>query len=183
MGLQIEDGTGSGNSLKVDSQGRALIRSVTETHDFHVNHDNGKTWSLPFGPRDPTDVNDYVFYLKNTGDKDIGVTDIRISATGAASQIQINGVTGTAATGTTITPVSRRLGSPEIPSATAEDGVNITGLTSSGTLFYMEITAVGTLYHLSTSSNIILPKGFAIGISVAVATSIVTGIVSITELE
>jgi hypothetical protein len=182
MAVIIQDGLGKGFTARVDSEGRMHTVAHTNPTDFHTNNDFGKVWSLPFGPRDPTGVGDYVFYLKNTGSNNIAVTDIRLSCTGAASQVSIDAVTGTAAAGTTIVPVARNLGSTASPVAIAEDSVNITGITTAGTLFYMEMPTVSTLYHLKTTSNIILPKSSAIGISVAVATSIVTGMVSIVEL-
>ena len=182
MAIIIQDGLGKGYGMRVDSEGRLHTVAYTNPTDFHTNNDYGKVWSLPFGPRDPTGADDYVFYLQNTGVNNIAVTDIRLSCTGAASRIAINKVTGTAAAGTTIVPVARNLGSTAAPVATAEDSVDITGLTSAGTLFYMELTAVSTLYHLRTTSNIILPKSSAIGISVATATCVVTGVVSVVEL-
>jgi hypothetical protein len=183
MSLQITDGKGKGYRAEVDSEGRLSTLAVTQSNDFHLNQTNGKYWSCPFGPQDPVGVNDYVFYIKNTGDKDLGITDIRLSCTGAGSQIQINSVTGTAAGGNTITPIPRNLGSSQVISGIVEEDTDITGLTSAGTLFYMELTTVATLYHLKTTSNIIIPKGSAVGILVAVATCIVTGVVSVIELE
>ena len=182
MSLIIQDGLGKGYTLHIDSEGRAHTVAHTNSTDFHTNLDFGKVWSLPFGPRDPTGAADYVFYLQNTGSNNIAVTDFRLSCTGAGSQISIEKVTGTAAAGTTITPVARNLGSTASPVATAEDSVNITGLTTAGTLFQMELTVINTLYHLRTTSNIIMPKSSAIAISVATATCVISGVVSIVEL-
>jgi len=183
MGLRIEDATGSGFGLKVDGKNRAHARAVSEAKDFDINLSNGKAWSLPFGPQDPTGANDFIFYLKNTGEKDISITDFRLSATGAGSRIQINHVIGTAVGGATITEVAKNLGSTELLSATAEEGTDITGLTSQGTIFFMELTVVDTLYQLKTTSNIVIPRGTAIAILVETATSVVTGVVSVVEQE
>ena len=183
MGLQIEDGLGRGFLVGVDSENRIHTTAVTQSIDEHVNQETGKVWSIPFGPLDPTDVNDYVVYIKNTGDKTISITDIRVSATGAASVMSLTGVTGTAVSGSTITPVSRTVGSSATMTAIVEGGVNITGITTSGTLFLIDIPVVATLYHLRTTSKVRIPKGQAVGLSVSVATSIVTGIVSIVEEE
>jgi len=183
MSLQISDGKGRGYRAEVNAENKLQTVSISKTNDFHINDVHGKYWSCPFGPQDPTGANDYVFYIKNTGDKDLGITDIRVSCTGAASQIQINSVTGTAASGSTVTPVNRNLGSSQVISGTVEEGTDITGLTNAGTLFYMELAAVATLYHLKTTSNIIIPKGSAVGILVVTATSVVTGVISVIELE
>jgi hypothetical protein len=183
MSFQITDGKGTGNRVRVDSENRLSTVAVTQSNDFHVNQIDGKYWSCPFGPQDPAGANDYVFYIKNTGDEDLGITDIRLSCTGAASQIQINSVTGTAVGGNTITPIPRNLGSSQVIAGIVEEDTDITGLTNIGTLFYMELTAVATLYHLKTTSNIIIPKGSAVGILVVTETSIVTGVISVIVLE
>ena len=183
MGLQIEDGGGSGKIATVDSDGKLDVRAIVHSHDFNINRASGKVWSCPFGPRDPTGASDYVFYIKNTGSADLSITDVRLSTTGAIGRFQLNLVTGTAASGTTVVPVSRNTGSTAAPVATIEDGVNITGLTTAGTLFYMECDAVSKVAHLSTSANIILAKGGAFGILAESATSVVTGVVSVVELD
>jgi hypothetical protein len=182
MGFVIENGRGDGNTLEIDSEGRARTFAITETEDKHINTANGKLWSVPFTALNPTGNNDYVVYIKNTGSKNLNITDFRF-ASSAATQIQINSVTGTASGGSSITPIVRNLGSNETPSATIESGTNITGLTSSGTIFFMNCPVADTLYHLSTTSNIIIPKGKAIGVLIETGTANLTGVISIAEAE
>jgi len=180
MGFIIDDGTGVNGSVKVKDN-RLLVESVTKTEDQDINESSGKVWSLPFEGLNPTGADDYVFYIKNTGNNDLKISDFRLSADTAATQIEIHCVTGTAANGSTLTPVSRTVGSSAIPSATIETGVNITGLTSVGTLFFMQLSTVNVQYKLSTSSKIIIPKGHAVAISVETATANLTGVVSLFE--
>ena len=180
MSIHITDGTGKGYRAAVSNEGRLETASIAEPHEFHINEE-GKYWSVPFGPQDPAGANDYVFYFKNTGAKDLQLAHIRLSCTGAASCIQINQVTGTAAGGSAITPMALNLASTNTPTATLEEGTDITGLTSSGTLFFMELAAVSTVYALESQSSIIVPKNQAIGILVETATSIVTGTVGLQE--
>jgi len=183
MGFQIEDGTGKGYVWQVDSQNRGIVRSITEPRDYHINEVSGKVWSCEFGPQDPTGADDYVFYIKNTGTQNLSISDFRLSCTGVTGRVNIDAVTGTAAGGSTITPTSRNLGSAATVEATVEEGVNITGLTSGGTIFYMELDTVSKLFHLRTTSKIIIPKGTAIAIACADAGTILSGIVSVIEEE
>lgn len=182
MGIEIKNAKGTGDGLEIDPQGRAQTRSTQSTLDFYVNENTGKVWSLPFEGLNPAGADDYVVYIKNTGAKDLAISDIRIMADTAATQIEIHKVTGTAAGGSAITPVSRNLGSAAIPTATIESGTDITGLTTAGTIFFIQCDTVLREYHLSTSSHIIIPKGTAVGLLVETATANVTGIISIMEL-
>lgn len=183
MGLQIEDGGGTGRVAKVDAENRLSTSSVTQLYDFHVNKESGKVWSLPFEGLNPAGADDYVFYIKNTGTKDLLISDIRVSADTATTQVEVHAVTGTASGGSSLTPVSRTIGSAALPSATIETGTDITGLTTAGTLFYIQCAVVNTEYHLRTSSNVRIPKGKAVALLVETATANVTGVVSLIEDE
>jgi hypothetical protein len=182
-GINIKDATGAGYGAKVDDQNRLKTLSISETEQFHINRDNGKVWSLPFENITNTGANDYIFYLKNTGDKDLAVPKIRLSAS-AATQVEIHIVTGTAGGGgSAVTPVSRNLGSSQSPSATVETDPDITGLTTGGTLFLMQCPVANTQYELDTTSNIVIPKGKAIAILIETTTITMSGVVTLIEEE
>ena len=181
MGFVIDDGTGVNGSVKV-SDNRLWTDTVVKTNDQEINEQSGKVWSLPFEGINPAATDDYIFYCKNTGNADLAISDFRISADTATTQIGFYGVTGTAASGSTLTPVSRTIGSSAIPTAIIETGTDITGLTSTGALFFMQLAVVDTMYHLSTSSKIIIPKGRAIALSVETATANITGVISLYEI-
>lgn len=183
MAQQIESARGTGYGLEIDAQNRALTLSVTEPEDFHINQSNGKVWSIPFEGLNPAGADDYVVYIKNTGSKNLRITDVRIMADTAATQVEINVVTGTATGGSDITPVARNLGSSETPTATIQSGTDIGGLTSAGTLFFLQCDTVNREYHLRTTSNIIIPKSKAVGLLVETATANVTGVISLLESE
>lgn len=182
MANQIKDGKGTGSMLQVDLQNRAIVLAQTEALDYHINVDNGKVWSIPFEDLNPAGANDYVVYIKNTGDKDLRVSDIRVSCS-AASQVEIHTVTGTASGGTAITPVARNLNSGQVPSATIESGTDITGLTNAGIIFFINCPVADTQYHIRTSSNINITKGKAIALLVENGSADLTGIVSLIEAE
>ena len=183
MALEIVDGTGTGKKAKVNGQNRLRTQAVTSTLDQDINERTGKVWSLPFENISPTAGDDYVFYIKNTGDKDIEISDFRVSTETAGTQIKVESVSGTAAGGTDISPISRTIGSAAIPSATMQIGNDITGLSSDGVIFHIQCPVVGTLYRLSTSSKIVIPKGKALALSVETSTASITGIVSVYEKE
>ena len=181
MALQIEDGTGTGKKVKVDESFRILTQAEVTTKDQDLNERTGKVWSASFENISPTGTDDFIFYLKNTGDNDVQVSDFRLSSETAATQAVIVGVSGTPSSGNDIIPVSRTVGSSATPSVTVQSGVNITGLTSDGVIFYMQCSSVGQQYRLSTSSKIIIEKGKAIGIYIETSTASVTGVVSFYE--
>lgn len=175
MSVTIKDGN-TGNTAEVDSGNRLRVFSVSEPGDFHVNKD-GRVWSLDVSLT-PTDADDYFFYIKNTGTTDLGISDFRISST-VATEIAIEKVTGTVVGGTELPLIARNLGSSRVPSATIESGVSLTGLTKVGRLFFMELDTVDRLYHLSTSSNIIIPQGASLAIKRVAATGLINATISL----
>ena len=159
--MKIQDGKGKGNFAQVDDENRVHTFSVIEPEDKHINRE-GKVWSV-LANTTPAGSGDGIFYFKNTGTAEIAFTDIRVSCAGA-SQLNIKQVSGTPtfASGTDLTPVARNLGSSKTITGTIKQDTNTTSLTDEGTLFFIECPAADTLYHLSTSSNIIIPQGQAI---------------------
>ena len=158
----INDGTGTGQRAKVDHRNRLSTVAVTESYDREINRLDGKVWSVTSNTT-PVGANDFIFYFKNTGDESITVTDIRASAAGA-SKLYIQAVSGTPsfAAGADLTPVNRNLGKVETITATIKEDTNTTGLSDDGTIFILPCPTANTLYHISTSSGIIIPKGQAI---------------------
>jgi len=183
MGMQLDSGTGKAYSAQVDAENRLHTFAVSEPLDHHINTVSGKVWSVPFENITNAGANDYIVYVKNTGSVDLYVTDVRVSAS-AATQMTINGVTGTAGgSPTSITAVSRTVGSSAAPTADLYSDPDITGLTSSGTLFFIDCPVADTVYHLRTSSNIVIPKSKAIGLLVETTTITTTGVISLVEAE
>lgn len=177
------DGDGGVNNAQVDSEKRLYTLSTTQRVDESINKESGSVWSIPFEGLNPAGADDYVVYIKNTGDKVVHISDIRVMADTAATQIAVQSVTGVAVGGTNITPISRTVGSSATPSATIEVGSDITGLTSAGTLFFIQCPTVNKEEHLSTSSRIRIPKGRAVALLVETATANITGVISLIEEE
>ncbi len=180
MPIVIEGGANS-TKVNVNKENQLDVLAVTHDQDFHINLSNGKNWSIPFEGLNPTGADDYVVYIKNTGDAVIHITDIRVMCDTAVSQLELHAVSGDASGGTAISPVSKTIGSAALPTATIESGSNITGLTNDGVVYFIQCAVVNTEYHLKTSATIRIPKGKAVGLLVETATANVTGVISISE--
>jgi hypothetical protein len=175
----------NGTPLGVTAGNRGKVSSVSEPMDMRINHVDGKVWSYSFFDIDPVGANDYFFYLKNTGTAELAVTDFRLSCGTTASRVYVKAVSGTPTftAGADITPVSRNLSKSAVPDATCKSDTDITGLTDDGTVFHMELDAVDKLFHLSTSSKIIIPQGKSIALQFAAATGTVSGVVSVIAIS
>lgn len=178
----IENGDGAGGfSMKVDSQRRAHTFSTTEPEDKHVNRE-GHTWSLDCIVT-PAGVDDNVFYIKNTGTKQLVVTDVRVKCA-APNTLTINVVSGVPIyiAGSDVAPISRNTGLALTPEATIKVDTDITGIVDDGRLFFIRCDTADKMEKLSTSSNIIIAQGKSIAIKSSIATAI-DGVVSLAELD
>lgn len=176
--MQIQDGRTS-TTAQVDSEFRLHTRAVTEAMDYHATLSHQKYWSLPFTDVDPTTSDDHFFYIKNTGTALLSIPDIRISTT-VAGYVEVNWVTGTAGGSTsTLTPVNRYLGSPNVPAATILYSVDITGLTIAGEIFRIDLDTTGKLVKMHTTGNILIPQGQAVALTWSETTGVLSGSVSL----
>lgn len=167
-----------GRAADVDAKNRLTTFAVTQGEDKHLNSGGG-VFSLEFNVA-AAGANDYFFYLKNNGLKDIFLTDIRVSSS-VPTTLFYEHVTGTPAfvTGTPVDVTSRKLGSASELQADATFDTDITGLVSQGVLFFEECSVADTLYHVRTTSNIIIPQGQAIAFRREAAAGDVQALVSI----
>lgn len=182
MGFQISDASGKSYGAKVDSSNRIYTLSTIQTLDRSYN-EGGYVHSVYFEVT-PAGANDYFFYLKNNGLKNLFITDIRISST-VATELYYNKVSGTPSytSATDITTTNRNLGSSKTITSTIKYDTDITGLTNEGTIFFQQCPVADTLYHLRTSSNIIIPQGSAVAFQRVAATGQIDCLISIVEGE
>jgi hypothetical protein len=176
----IKDGAGTGNVARINEENRLDVESVSRSIDQHINELYQKYFSLPFDAIDPTGADDYFFYMKNTGTKNLHITDFRLRST-VAGTVEIRAVSGTASSGTTVTPVNRTIGSTNTITATVETGADITGLTNDGVLFYHRLDTADEEEHLKISAHIIIPPGQAVALLWDAATGALSGTVSVYE--
>lgn len=176
----IKDGSGSGKTLRVNVENRASVDSVSRTIGQHINEVYQKHFSLAFDAIDPTGADDYFIYLKNTGTKNIHVTKFRVRSTVAGS-VELHRVTGTASSGTAISPTNLYLGNSNTPTMTAETDPNFTGLTQAGIIEYVRLDTVDKDYVEEIPEHIIIPPGQALAFLWDAATGALSGNIEIYE--
>lgn len=136
-----------------------------------------QSYSLPFFEIDPTAVDDLVVYLRNKGVAPIEIYKVVIVAAAAGGIQLLQKVTGPqGGGGATIVAVNMDLGSSEDYSENIEaiTDPDITGLTEVATLdTFGQLTGEENVH--TYPSGIILRQNSAVAISVAVATTIVSG--------
>lgn len=181
----IKNGSHDGDfGLKVSKEGRGQTDSVVETTDRHLNIEHQQVWSLPFEGIDPVGADDYFVYIKNTGITNLAITDFRLETT-VAGTVEIHSVSGTPVytAGVDITPVTRFVGSAIIPTATIKTDTDVTALVDEGLHFWIRCDTANKTCHESTSSNIVIPPGQAVGLLWDQATGVLKGTISLVELD
>lgn len=170
----------NGDLANVGGDGLLTVASISTPEDRNLN-ESGKVFSVYFTVT-PTAADDYFFYLKNNGTKNILVTDIRVTST-VATKVYYKSVSGTPAfvVGTAAAATNRNLGSSSELDATATYDADITGLTDNGVLFFESCDTVANMESLKTSSTIIIPQGQAIAFQREAATGEIEVLVSVVE--
>lgn len=176
----IKDGAGTGNTLRVTSENKAQVNAVQRSLTQHINEIYEKHFSLFFEAIDPTGADDYFFYFKNTGTKNIHFTKFRFAST-VIGTVEIHEVTGTATAVNAITPANRFIGSTNTLTATVGTNVNITGLSNAATLIHLRLDTANKDYIDDAPSHIIVPPGQAIAFLWDISTGILKGTVDVYE--
>lgn len=176
----IKDGSGSGRALRINKENRASTDTIIRSIAQHINEVYQKHYSLTFDAIDPTGADDYFVYLKNTGTKNLHVTKLRLRSTVAGS-VELHRVTGTASSGTAISPTNYYLGSSNTPVMIAETDPNFTGLTQAGIIEYIRLDTVDKDYTEEIPEHIIIPPGQALAFLWDAATGALSGNVEIYE--
>ena len=131
MGFIIEDGKGTGTTAKVNSENMLETKCVGVDFEQHINEDHGQAYSAGI-QQTPTAAGDCFAYITNNSDGDMIVSALMLAAASDEYVVVKLGDTGTAIGGDTVTPGNRNAGSGNEADVTAEQGVDITGL-SGGT--------------------------------------------------
>ena len=106
--MKIEDGGGKNGDMTVSSTQRGNVSAKTRDRMFYASRDDGLAYTGVFDPVTAA-AGDYVAYLKNTSStRNMFITDISF---GGVENIlwRIWAVTGTAASGETVTPTPMNL--------------------------------------------------------------------------
>ena len=160
----LDDGTGSGKSAKIDIENKLGTRSVTESEAEHINFANGEAYTL-FFPITSDNLNPSaalsspcILYLKDTSEKNIVITDIRMWAESPEYlDIYFNQI-GTPVNGGTITPTNMNLNSGKTADGIFLGADRITGM-SGGALFdRLRVPADNSDHAFIWAETIIIPK-------------------------
>lgn len=170
----------NGKVAEVDDKHRLLTFSVSEPEDKHLNQEGG-VHSIYFDV-DPTGADAYFYYLKNKGEHEILITDIRVSST-VSTYLYYEMVSGdpTYVTGTPTADTNRNLGSPRQLNMDSIYDTDITDLIPEGVIFFESCDTVDKRFKLSTSSNIIIPQGKAVAFRRSASTGSIKMLVSVVD--
>ena len=135
------------------SDGRANVSSRTDARVYYNARDIGRVFTMSFDDIDAA-AGDYVAYLQNndTNGRQLVVHKYQFANT-VTGAVKVSFVTGTAAGGSTITPVNTNKGSSLSASATALGNSALTGLTEAGVIEVIGLPTTGD--HTSTADDII----------------------------
>ena len=166
MGIQIESGTGNGQTVKVNLENRLEVSSVGVTLEHHTNLDEGESYNALFAVN-PEGADDCIFYLKNTSSSLLMIGSVWWQTSAAEEVYYKIGEIGTAVktNGGDITPANLNAGSGNKASVTcysniADGAVDITGLSGGNTVQKLWLTsAESTLFNCD--QDIIIPKNQA----------------------
>lgn len=137
MSLEVKGPTGQ--VWEITRLGRGKVLSLAQSPQAQ----NTLVDQLAFTATDaqtPTGAGDYFFYMQNTGTRLIAISRLSVDG-GTLDVVSLNAVTGTPASGTTLTPLNRHRVSGKTVDATIQSGVDITGLTSQGSLERLTLIA------------------------------------------
>lgn len=165
--MLIEDGTGSGRTVAVNSENKLEVVAITASTEHNTNHHDGLAFNVMVEQRpvgaDPSsgDTRACILYIKNGAETDMtfeGIA-IRLGGIGEEDVIEVVGRDneGSPEGGTAVTPVNLNLGSGNSATGTFLKGDNITGIFGGEVLQQIWVTSNGTKYF-NFDQDIIVPK-------------------------
>lgn len=159
--MRLEGGL-SNKSLDINSRNAARTISVVLSPQYYVALFDNRTWTAS-DTQTAAGAADEIFYMKNDNTRhNIVISRLQFNAA-SAETMTLARVTGTAASGTALTPINRTLGSGFVPNATIESGTDITGLTPGSTLEIWEGTTGDPIDLINRP--IIIPPTEAVALS------------------
>ena len=172
MGLQIEDGTGNGFTAEVNKENKLSTNSVISKQELHVNISEGESFTAMFSVT-PTGAGDCFGYIKNGSVNNMVVATLMLRcASDEIIQVKLGDV-GIPLNGSDITLVNRNAGSGNVASVTAQQGVDITGLSGGGVVAGAFIKGGESSLQIEITSGLIVPKNKIISFYVVTGTAAV----------
>lgn len=176
MGIMIEDGTGSGKTVKIDENNRLLTYAVTRTDPLYFNDEEQTVYKAvifvtPHSVNPSIEANTYFFYVKNTSEKHLHINRFRHwSESNEIIDIYIN-VSGSPAGGTEIVPVNSNLGSGNQADGIFLKGSGITGLSGGTLIGRSRIPSSHDIQVIDYESTLILKKNNTVVLSTPIGGS------------
>ncbi len=137
----IQDGTGTGDMVKITSDNRMDSSCRTEDRMYYASRDTGLAFFY-YSDVTPTGTGDVCCYIKNThATKNIIVKWIRAYCASVDALDIYLGQAGTPSGGTDITPVNLNQTSGNTATGTFQEGANITALTGGSKLDRIRLEA------------------------------------------
>lgn len=152
------------------SDGRLNVSSRSDSRAYYNSRDNGLAFSLAYEMTLCADDEFLVYWRNASTDKDLVIHKI-VVAGGEAMRVKLHSVTGTAASGTELTPTNLNLASgkaaPDDTVVMAMEGATttpISGLTSAAVLELFPIGVASTAYDMGIKDELRLGPGDAIAL-------------------
>ena len=162
MGLQIEDGKGSGRRASVATSNRLDTSARSNKRLFYISRDNGQLFSWASGTAD-IGAGDTALLVKNTAtNKNLYIERIWVSSDIETRVIIHLPTTEVTVTGTTITGINLNTGSSNVAEASAaRDEIN----NSQGNIIWSgEIHPTSTPLEIEFDGALILAKNRSVGV-------------------
>jgi hypothetical protein len=163
MGIMIEDGTGSGKTVKINSENRLLTYSIIESEPLYINEDKGRAFrALAFIT--PSLVNPSIetqtsfFYLKNESTEGLYIYKIKVWVENNEIIDIYANKSGTPVGGTEVVPVNANFGSGNSADGIFLKGNDITGLSGGTLVGRIRVPADHNTHEIDFESTLILLK-------------------------
>lgn len=113
--MEIRDGTGKGNMLKVDDEHMAHTRAIMDSQQHHTNESHGEAYVMDIDAVTLNGAGEYFAVIKNTDDIDMHVSGVTLFmpefSDTAIVEAYIGGTFAFSANGTVVVPTNMNAGS------------------------------------------------------------------------
>ena len=169
--MLILDGKGRGFSAGVNDENRLLTAAISDNVQFHINEVEGQFYSFTIDQA-TGGTSRHNIYIKNTADENLFITSITAFATTTPTELYVLlGVTGTATSPTTGTPVNRNIGSGSSAEGTFQYGANLAMTGGAEVDRWFVDNDVASHKH-SWTSALILPKNGTLVLASSASTTV-----------
>jgi len=156
MGLPIEDGTGKGYQVEVNSKNMLAVSSVIKGLSYYANRD-GNFCSTTITVT-PDSTGNCFYYIKNTGDSDLIIQRISVHVDSNEILRGYLNDNGTPVGGINYVPINRNGGSNKLCDCVINYGSNITGLSGGNHFDSFHVPADHMTHIYRWEAGIMLPK-------------------------